>query len=209
MYKGSSRFIFIFLIVVITGNNQLSAGGLGIYFPTLSVYSSGTTYLLESEYDDEADYDYAHFGGALFFDTNLAQDKVFHYRIALIYEKVEQEHLFGVQEFNHYALDHTFGFGIIRRSFVRLWVGPQVRLSFMNEYNRPNDQYREWRFGLGLKPVLGANFNFGKLISVCLDISYGAVIYYGKGSDDWDYLAVPTEILFNLGFALRFNDTFK
>lgn len=114
MRKGSLRFIF-FLIVGITDNNQLSADGLGIYSHPLSIFSSGTTYL-HSDYNDKIDHDYAHFGRALIFDMNFARDKVFHYRIALI---------------------------------------------------------------------------------------------YGKESDDWDYLAIPTEILFNLGFALWFNDIYK
>ncbi len=166
-YNG---FLTLLISSVLIIRSSLFAGGLGIAFP----FGTGKT-----DYEIyEADA--SHFGINFVFDSNVAKNRVFNYRLN-----------FGVEFFNHeyeydyydyywdyntwgtgsvegikIVTDHTFGFGIVKTSVVRLWLGPNVRFGFIAA-----DESSGISLGGGLT-ALGLNFNFGPVFTLGLEAGY-------------------------------------
>ena len=152
---------------IILFSSTLFAGGLGIAFP----FGFGTT-----DYDwYEADAN--HFGINFVFDTNVAKRSVFNYRLnaGVEFFNHEYEQYYDDGYFSYYnyysheglriVTDHTFGFGIVKSSVVRLWIGPNVRFGFL-----AGDE-AGLTIGGGLT-ALGLNFNFGRVFTLGLEAGY-------------------------------------
>jgi len=203
----------IILITIVTNNSF--ASGLGIYFPTWSFAGTGTIYY---DLDEEASIDYNHFGGGIFFDSRLAANRIFNYRIALIYEKVTYDGSRSDNYFARFAVDQSFGFGILRNKNVRLWLGPQVRLAYMS-WQDNNPTHENWRLGFGVAPMFGSNFHLGSVITLCLDIGVRSNFYYGEWKDSYtynnfyeeesdNYYLTYYEIFLNFAVVFRFGDRY-
>lgn len=61
-------------------------------------------------------------GGGLVWDTNLAYNRVFNYRMEL---GVNYVSIGSIGDSIGVSWVHYFGFGIVRTKMVRLWIGPQ------------------------------------------------------------------------------------
>jgi hypothetical protein len=61
------------------------------------------------------------------------------------------------------SMSHAFGFGVFRNNFVRLWLGPEIALSFMMRGAR---SLLGGHAGGGL--ILGLNINMGDLVTLSL-----------------------------------------
>lgn len=208
--KAGNFFVLVSLFIIMT--NNLLAGGLGIYLPTWSFAGTGTIYY---DLDSEGTLDYNHIGAGIFIDNRLASQRVFNYRPAFIYERVNYDNGRSSENyFSRFAFDQLFGFGILRKQNIRLWLGPQVRLAYMN-WNDDDPEYENWRFGFGIAPMFGSNFNLGSVMTLCLDIGLRSNFYFGKynysytyGNYSYEegesYYLTYYEIFINFGVAFRF-----
>ena len=158
-----SFFIFSFILIFST---SLSAAGLGIAF---RYGTGGVDYDL---YDGDAN----HFGINFVFDSNVAKRSVFNYRLNAGVEFFEHKYdvnydygyLYYGTETNEgirIVTDHTFGFGIVKTSVVRLWMGPNVRFGFVAA------DESGLCLGAGIT-ALGLNFNFGPVFTLGLEAGY-------------------------------------
>lgn len=215
-----SIFIFCFIIILST---SLYAVGLGIAFP----YGTGNT-----DYDIY-DADASQIGINFIFDTNVAKQSVFNYRLNVgveffnhdweyeyyyydyYYGYSSYDYLYGTNEGIRIVTDHTFGFGIVKSRVVRLWLGPTVRFGYIT------GDYAGITLGGGLT-LLGLNFNMGPVFTLALEAGYlfDADIYFdGVEIDEYSYNAgtwvyessdagINNMFVAKLSILFRINDTY-
>lgn len=120
----------------------------------------------------------------LVFDTNLAQDRLFNYRLnvslAFVDEEVGQAGLENQVQGTNVALDQTFGFGLVRTPQVRVFLGPSLHLGVgrIDDHIRVSgfrENYERTAFTAGLGPELGFNYNVGRHLT----LSTSAYVRYG------------------------------
>ena len=144
-------------------------------------------------------------------DTAVASDRVFNYRMNLNYEH-------GIVEFNDsgdtvgsngMAMDHIFGFGIIRTRSMRFWLGPAIRIAVAGIDDKGVDAI-EADFGVG--GVMGLNLHMGDAMSAGMTFGYqynGSIFAFESfsGASGLDFLhtgglhriSVGVTILFRSG----------
>ena len=173
-----------FCFFVLTAFNAYAVG-LGGYLEyvrgwgTLNDYcDDNATYDCDDEFEVEA------CGFGFVFDTNVSKDAVFNYRLQIGYSGLDADNDSGWDyssrhdEFDGYRIsfDNTFGFGIVKTSNFRLWLGPQIHLNYSNwdmsvgddTYDIGDDSLDVFGFGTGF--VLGMNFNLPGVVSICPEI---------------------------------------
>lgn len=205
--------LVITLFVLLMLPQQGNAFGIGIYVPVFGA-GGGTVSEIDSDFDFDYDMNYAG-GFGIVLDSKVAKNGLFNYRlnIGLINGADDTE------DYKYYVIDNTFGFGIVRTRFVRLWLGPQVRLAYM-DYSEESSYgtFSVSGVGFGIGPVLGANFNFGPVFTVGLDLGYRISSYVGSteyeyeeysyGSDSADYTQSENIFFVNLSLIFRIGDVF-
>ena len=165
-----------------------------------------------SEYDE--DVDVARGGIGFIFDTTVAKNRLFNYRLNIGSEAVEYDiDGGGIFETRGWFMAHDFGFGIIRKKNLRLWAGPEVRLSYSQGEleNNSNTELHMATFGVG--PVLGLNLHFGKRVSLALKM--GALSMGGGGyiedktsGLEWDITEEGSYSFVNVGVIFRLGDNY-
>jgi len=182
------------------------ATGLGLYLPS---WGNGTSTISYDEgYEREIDID--HIGIGFVLDTKVASRGVFNYRLHLGFESAQYGEL--EDKFSRFALDNTFGFGIVQSKAVRLWLGPSIRLAYQT-YSSESLNINS--FGLGLAPVLGLNINLGSVVSICPEFGFRFMFLGGEEEYDSYYYSdfesfTSTERYFfvNLALIFRIGDVF-
>jgi len=124
----------------------------------------------------------------LVFDTNLSEDRLFNYRLEIGKGTYSWEIPGGSDtELKQVVMTHDFGFGILRNRAVRLWLGPEIRLTRINDDANGND-YDLMGFGFGL--ALGLNININGPVTIAIKAGAlnqtvnGDVTYSDMSSDD-------------------------
>lgn len=162
----------------------------------------------------EEDVDLTRGGIGLILDTTVAKNKLFNYRLNIGYEAVEYDiDGGGIFETEGWFMAHDFGFGIIRKKNLRLWVGPELRFSFVEGEQETNSNNELHMLTVGIGPVVGLNLNFGKLVSLALKV--GALSIGGAGyvenkaaAQDWDIEEKGTYTFLNVGLIFRIGDKY-
>ena len=210
-----SLMLFMVILSVLILKNSSIAGGLGIAIP----FGFGST-----DYD-LYQADASKFGVNFIFDTNVAKKSLFNYRLNAGVEFFSHEYsmtddygyLYSYTEHNEgirIVTDHTFGFGIVKSSVVRLWMGPNVRVGFVAA------DESGICLGAGIT-ALGLNFNFGPVFTLGLEVGYQyyADLYFddvvsNEYEDYSDYYQGSSTGLNNifsvkLSFLFRIHDTYE
>jgi len=216
--KRSFLFYLLIMIFGLTlGVSNSFALGLGVTYGTGS--GSGEfdpdADIFDEYEDDSSDYDapsfdidtsYSGFGFVL--DTNVSKDALFNYRLDLQYGTFTYENDYGWEiDLDQFTMDHTFGFRIYRNELVRIWLGPQIRLSYATGDYKNRIDYTQ--YGFGIAPVVGVNFNPGKVVSPALTVGYRYQGIYGTrdgGGTDDDYTATDSALFLNLTLLFRLNE---
>jgi len=126
------------------------------------------------------------------FDTHVRRDRYLGYRLTVRREK----NYGGKIDMKGLSATHDLTLGVIRTKSMRVWVGPELKLTFYNDltlntnedvvYNS-SDGIGEsglgdvWGFGFG--PVVGLNIHLEKLVSFTVSAAALATSYTG----DTDY----------------------
>lgn len=169
-----------------------SAGGIG---GTLSYHRSSADLEDTDDFWADLDTDSDTVGFGVVFDSNLAQDRLFNYRLNLSLELVDQDvsqaGLHNQVQGTNVALDQTFGFGFLRTDRFRVFMGPSIHLG-VGEIDDEIDvdgfefDYEETSVTAGIGPELGINYHVGRHLT----FSTSAYVRYGLQvqvfDDDFD-----------------------
>lgn len=214
MLKKATCIALFAMVGLILSPSNGNAFGIGLYVPVAGAGTS--TWTISSDFgDNKEDYDFTGNGGfGIVLDTKVARDGLFNYRLNIGMQNATYSYQgLDFKDFKLYVLDNSFGFGVVRTRFMRLWIGPQVRLAAMN---RSKDGTDLSAFGFGLAPVIGANFNFGRMLTAAVDLGYRFTSFGGKiessdsyGSYSNDFTIGQQAFFLNISFLFRINDVFE
>ncbi len=175
-------------LMLVTASVQ--AVGLGFY-----ISGGATTADWEDDYADEFEVDHDLLECGIIFHTAVAEDRLFNYRLTLGYRQITMSQDGYDNEFKAegFTMGHTFGFALVRARAVRLWLGPKIGLTYM-------DDDADWQyFGAGIGPELGLNIHMGPVVTLALaagyQYSYFSVVeveddnyaYYDDDDDNGEY----------------------
>jgi len=159
------------------------------------------------------------------FDTNVSKNSIFNYRLNLgldistiNFSYTDYDSGSPVSSSNSIDVwkiifDNTFGFGIARSDFFRLWVGPQVgfgigfqKTDYSNNYYGTSSDFLELDLHVGF--VIGLNIHIGDAASICGDI--GVRLHESAMNIGFFSLGggVILDSFANVSVLLRVNDTF-
>jgi hypothetical protein len=96
-------------------------------------------------------------GVGLVFDTAVAQERDFNYRLSVGYEKLKND----LDRLESIVIDQDFGLAIYQSVNSRIWFGPELRIFLSND-----------EVGIGIGPVLGLNLHTGRKVSTALKIGF-------------------------------------
>jgi hypothetical protein len=188
--------LFLFLLTT-TAVSQPLAAGVGIYIPAHSgsgewdFEDSGCDWSGCYDFDYEVDVDTFNIGFGFVMDTAPADDRVFNYRLGIGIEKFEADLPWSTElDMTGLAINNTFGFKLFRsrEGLVRVWLGPRIRVGlYYGNYDGDwfDDEADAFGAEFGVAPVLGANFNIGRVITLAGSIGYNLSYYY-VAADDYD-----------------------
>jgi hypothetical protein len=177
-FRFASLTILSFMLAVVPG--QSSALGLGAYFEFL--HGEGEVDFLGF---DDRDFDSDKFGFGFALDTNLAQNRLFNYRLTIGYQRTDRDlddfDLIGPfadldnLDGDGFSFNNAFGFGLWRGPRHRLWAGPAIRLGvdvFDVDTNLINTDVDIVDFSVGGGPVIGLYLHAGQNVTVGLTAGY-------------------------------------
>ena len=97
-------------------------------------------------------------------DTTIAEDRLFNYRLqlALVDSSYDNLDLDGI------AVTNTFGFGVVRTSVIRVWVGPQLAFKVLEGKGNSDAVL----VGLELGPAVGINIHIASSMSIVAELGY-------------------------------------
>lgn len=224
------RFYLLLALIMITGFSvsNADASGFGMYG---SLGSGSADWHVDGWTDVEAqppgslgypasDFktDSEHKGGGFVFDTAVAKDKLFNYQLTVGYDAFKNKDRADgttLSNLRGWVVSNAFGFGIVRTSGFRLWLGPEVRLSWQTGDNRdqvfPQFGKNYDLFGAGIGPALGMNFNFPGNFTIAVKAGYQFISYYGQMEttvmDNYAGVDVHERLAYvNIGFMFRTSD---
>ncbi|MDL1968971.1 MAG: hypothetical protein LWW97_10630 [Deltaproteobacteria bacterium] len=248
MLKRLFRVTFICLIgagVIFSspfGINCTHAAGIGFYL-SHGIGDGAADFNEDYDSDDwwndlESSGDAKFSGYGFIFDTAVAKDEVFNYRLQIGYEDAEYDidsvydgdlHI-DISDFvgnfkldiDRFVIDNTFGFGIVRKENFRIWIGPQLRIGYMSgdgtmtliDGTKLNLDFDDGLV-LGLAPVIGVNFNFINNLTIGVDLGYRFNFFVGSVDktyyrlfDSGYFYGNDDTFFINFAFIYRFDDNF-
>ena len=170
-----------FSLLFAFGASEAMAFGLGL------AYNQGSgTSDIEADGVSIGEYDFDTSDIGLVMDTNLSMDSTFNYRLTLTSASAEYGNNLVFDDLSGFTMTHDFGFGIVKQPGFRLWMGPELRLSWISgDGNTGLSELDVFSFGLG--PVLGGNINIGETFTIALTASY---LFQTTNGDAWDNFGV-------------------
>ncbi len=185
----------------------VTAGATGVGFYFSGGYGTAD---YDLEYDHDRDYSFDSDtntqGFGFILDTAVLRNSVFNYRLTAGYEEVEYDDSYAVLD--RLALSHTFGFALVRTPFMRVWMGPQIRMT----YTYGSDDYIDYRhiYGMGFGFNMGTNFALGRVAVMSLDMGYRTLGQFGSFRDYYyeedargDFVGWEAEAFFKMSFLFR------
>jgi len=213
----TKKFKF-FSLVLLSVPSLLQAAGVGLYIPhTFSKTSTITDkpynsdeQVLEIKYNPQL-------GIGFVIDTNVGKNELLNYRLGLEYQNEFVDTIDGKEctsdcSTQRVNMVHTFGFGIVRNDKVRIWLGPRINIAHNTDSG--DFGYKDSAYEFAVAPALGINFNFGKLVSLGMDVDYRVGVVNGKyqynnSQYDGEYKGNVSGFTGRLSLIFRFNEVTK
>lgn len=203
------RGFFVLIVLVFFASN---AHAIGFGF-NLTGGGGSTDWEANHEWDSSWDFDFdtddKRGGIGFIFDTAVAKDTLFNYRLNIGSEAVDYEtDGGGTFETTGWFMAHDFGFGIVRKGRLRLWVGPEVRLSYSEGEMDINKDWEMNVFSIGVGPVVGLNVNFGKTLTLALkagalSMGSGGILEDNFWEDEYNLEGSGSYSFVNVGLIFR------
>jgi hypothetical protein len=188
--KNISKLIISAALFVALAAPQAWAIGMGLNSLDAPSFIPPTRTLNFSSAFDRLVYNLA--GKDLIIDTAVAKNRLFNYRLNISIDTftVYQDRFFRNVSYtvNRLTWANTFGFGLWRSRYVRLWAGPQIALSyqFSNRADRVLDTYMYSKIG----PVIGANFHTGEFTTVSVELGFRTGLGYNLNKSMYDTISL-------------------
>jgi hypothetical protein len=119
------------------------------------------------------------------YDSNLAGDRLFNYRISANLAVVEQDlELLGTDfeiQGLGLSINQLFGFGVVRMPQMRVFLGPAIQIGYVNfDDDDQGIDFEEHLFTGSIGPELGANFHVSHNVTLSLTgfYRYGFQLQY-------------------------------
>ena len=207
-----TRGLFLGLVALFWANSAAAIGlggyfeyrrGWGEYDSLISCIGSSCFTLPVS-----GDWDRSTYGGGFLLDTNVAGNRVFNYRLSIGYVGTEEtSRLTGTTDLDGLLINNTFGFGVLRTSKVRLFLGPMIGLGFQLPDRTPlfditGYDFVDLNFGAGAQ--IGLNFHISDSFSLSVAPAYeymGLFRFYAN--PDTTLVGGEHVVSINLGFMWR------
>lgn len=180
------HLIAILFTMFIALPHSVMAHGLGVAVEGGTGRLKTTDHPFYGEGSDNRSYDQDRAGIGIVYDTNVGRDALFNYRLGILYQKLDADGTDSRLDLDGFTVESDYGFGIYRSDLVRLWLGPEVRLEYLEGHgNRGPYDYTEHTLSLGLGPVLGLNYHLNNDLSLVMRGGY--IFQTGiKLFSDWD-----------------------
>jgi hypothetical protein len=138
-------------------------------------------------------------GAGFVLDTAVATDELFNYRLNIGWENSIESGspFFRKRNTNRVSISNTFGLGVIRNKYIRLWTGPQLDLGCQFKKMAENTfdifpplggiynmhSMSSTMFFLGFGAVLGININPEKHFTLSFEVGVNTAIGFGRHRD--------------------------
>lgn len=200
------------------GLSEASAFGLGVYGGLSSSTADVTVENSNTGIGSTLSKDAGHKSFGLILDSAVAKDKLYNNRFQIGLDQFTLKPGQGASSYDLKGLviSNDFGFGIVRSEYVRFWIGPELRISFLRGETQNSlgvATHDTTLIGWGIGPVLGLNVNMGKAAALGIKGGYLYNGYYGTGSSKNDalysnvYYWVKEKTPFiNIGVIFRMGD---
>jgi hypothetical protein len=190
------RAIFIAVFIIIRAL-PLHALGVGVY----TTGSAGVMYLsgITANYC---------VGTGFVLDTAVASNDLFNYRLNAGYDNVidSGSPFFGGWSTHRITLSNTFGIGLIRNKYIRLWAGPLVEFgchlkkankrtygSFNTDAIIISDYSTNIAMiSLAFGAVVGLNINPGDLFTISFEVGLSTSLGLGKYREAKNMIFIPS-----------------
>jgi hypothetical protein len=186
--------LLLLLMVAGASADRVFALGFGGY-----AYGGGGPVEGSYDFDGGPDLDMdggtLHRGWGFVMEVHPAGRSIFNYRLNMGFEKFhacfdfeDTSPTFG-PDFDAVgvAMDHTFGFAVLRHDVARLWIGPTVRLGFYAGEGDIDEVGVDGDFVVaeaGVGAAFGANFHIGHRFTISPSIGYRRSAYAGINDDN-------------------------
>jgi hypothetical protein len=215
--KKNAVSTIIFLVGFSMVAQSAMAVGIGFY----GTWAMGKGIQTWEVLNTEKKYKTSHmkWGGGILIDSAVAKDTIFNNRLYLGFGMNTRTTDFSGTdaevEMYDFSLFNTFGFGLVRLSFMRLWLGPQIGITYsFGDFDFvQNREYYEVGFFGGISS--GINFNIGTFLSFSVDggFRYGGLAnYYDISSTSVKTLkpfATAYEGFINVSVIFRIGDEYE
>lgn len=165
--------IGVVAIALMVSATSVWAAGIGFY----GAGGSTTADWDIDGYDEDADHDFSEFG--FLFDTAVAQNSAFNYRMTIGYKTMDitLTERGKERDADGYTWGHTFGFAIVKNRAVRLWFGPKLEFAYLEHDGGDTITADLEYLGVGLGPALGLNIHAGPVLTVAITGGYQYTLY--------------------------------
>jgi len=124
-----------------------------------------------------------HLDFGLAMDTAPARDKLFNYNLTVGYGIFRNMNnaAWGNANLDGMIISNSFGFGTLVTPKVRIWLGPEIKVTWVDGYPHNYSNYRINLFGVGKGLVLGVNFNDNEKLTTVVKMGFQVFDYVGEG----------------------------
>lgn len=143
-----------------------------------------------SEYGrDDVGRDTAHAGYGIVLDSGSPRTLA-DYRISLGWERIENAAVFDAPAttLEGFVVDQDLMFNLIRHPGpLRIWLGPEFRIAFLNSSDTRATGGREDFVSLGVGPVVGFDFGLSPALAISWKVGYLASGVAGSRTDGFSF----------------------
>lgn len=162
-------------------------------------------------------------GMGIIFDSAVGSRRGFNYRLNIgseyadykikdVYRYRVNPNIKGTFETKGWFMSHDFGVKVFQRKSLRIWVGPEVRISKTEGKLDRNKVYDIDISTVGVGPVVGLNLNVGDVLSLAFKLGRIVMASYGEldnraTGEDWKIHSDTNVYYFtNVGIIFRFGE---
>lgn len=182
-------YYIVILSIISFSSNSLYALGTGFY----------TTGRAGIGYDKKGFPVNYCIGAGFILDTAVARDELFNYRVNVGWGNQAESGspFFSKKSVQRVSVSNNFGLGVLRKKYIRLWVGPQLDIGC--QFKQNTERYLDFApgpsmgyelhsinmamFYLGFGAVFGININTGDLFTLGFEIGVNTALVFGKHRD--------------------------
>lgn len=171
--------ICLFFALLCAGTvNEADAAGLGVYG---SVAGGKADWSPDRATDFDKRTGRLDFGLAM--DTAPARDKLYNYHLTVgygIFRNMNSD-AWGRADLDGLIISNSFGFGTLVTPRVRVWFGPEIKVTWVDGNPDHYSNYKINLFGVGKGLALGVNFNDDKMFTTVVKLGFQVIDYVGEG----------------------------